>query len=295
MLKEKLKGIIPRIKEVREEVGRKGLAYTLKMLLRTKVGLAFTTGLIVFIIVGTYSSISKSALNNELTRKDSEIKMLEEAGEQIKLEHEKEIKDINRELQNARISLNTKDSKLKEVDIYFKLVEADQELASNYMNELKNKTDEEKKAEQERIKVEEQARKQAEEEAKAKAEAEEKAKKEAEEQARLEAERNKYNTGLTYEDLARNPIDNALKLVTFKGKIIQVMKGDGYTQYRMAIDSNYDKVVLIEIKNSLLTKGNILEDDIITVRGKFVMEQTYTTVMGAERTIPAIVADEVDY
>ena len=125
--------------------------------------------------------------------------------------------------------------------------------------------------------------------------AEEKAKKEAEEQAKKEAEAQKYNTGLTYEDIARNSTENAMKLVTFSGRIVQVMKADGYTQYRMAIDDNYDQIVLIEVDNELLSNGNILEDDYITIKGTFVMEHTYQTVMGAQKTIPAIVVDEFNF
>lgn len=155
--------------------------------------------------------------------------------------------------------------------------------------------EEERKAEEERLaaeKAEKDAAEQAKKDEEARLEAERKAQ---EEQAKKEAEAVKYETGLTFEDLARNPTANAGKLVTFSGRIVQVMKGSGYTQYRMNIDDNYDKTVLIEIDNGLLTNGNILEDDYITIRGMFLMEQTYTTVLGAEQTIPAILVEEVDY
>lgn len=122
-----------------------------------------------------------------------------------------------------------------------------------------------------------------------------KAQKEAEEKAKKEAEARKYDTGLTYEDLARNPEQHALKYCKFSGKIIQVMKGDDAVQYRMAINNNYDKVVLIEIPKSLLTEGNILEGDLITIKGQFVTEMEYTTVMGAVRTIPAILVEEFTF
>ncbi len=155
--------------------------------------------------------------------------------------------------------------------------------------------EEERKAEEERLAAEKAA-----EEAAEKARKEEEARLEAEKKAqelqeKKEAEAVKYETGLTFEDLARNPDVNAGKLVSFSGRIIQVMKGSGYTQYRMNIDDNYDKTVLVEIDNALLTNGNILEDDYITIRGMFLMEQTYTTVLGAEQTIPAILVEEIDY
>lgn len=155
--------------------------------------------------------------------------------------------------------------------------------------------EEERKAEEERLQAEKKAKEEEESKIKAEKEAQEKAQKEAEEQAKKEAEAHKYETGLTYEDLARNPSENKDKLVTFSGKIIQVMKGAGYTQYRMCIDSDYDKVVLVQIVDYKLENGNILEDDIVTIRGKFIGEQSYQTVLGATMTIPSIIVDEVDY
>lgn len=112
-----------------------------------------------------------------------------------------------------------------------------------------------------------------------------------EEERKAEAE--KYNTGLTYEDLARNPETNAGKYVKFEGEILQVMNGDDYVQYRMAIDSDYDKVVLIEVSKDKLTDGNLLENDYITIEGAFMKEVEYTTVLGASKAIPAIVVDNV--
>lgn len=156
-----------------------------------------------------------------------------------------------------------------------------------------------KEAEQQKLKEKEEADKKAKEEAQKKLEAEkaaaEKAKKEAEEKAKKEAEAHKYETGLTYEDLARDPKGNTSKLVTFSGEIVQVMKGNTYTQYRMNIDGDYNQTVLIEIDNKLLTHGNILENDNITIRGISMGEQSYTTILGANKTIPAILVNEVDY
>lgn len=125
--------------------------------------------------------------------------------------------------------------------------------------------------------------------------AEEEAKLQAEEEARKQAEAQKYETGLTYEDLARNPQQHKNEYVKFEGKVLQVMKNDTVTQYRLAVNSNYDQVVLIEILNAQLVDGNILEDDYIYIKGQFVDEITYTTVMGAERAIPAIIVDEFSF
>ena len=214
------------------------------------------------------------AENETLTKEIQELKENEIKNEENKAKVEAKNEELNKKVSTA--------------EEYLSLNSSEKELVDAKIEEVKKATEEEKA----RLKAEEEAKLKAEQEAK---EAEEKAKKEAEEQAKKEAEAQKYNTGLTYEDIARNPTENAMKLVTFSGRIVQVMKADGYTQYRMAIDDNYDQIVLIEVDNELLSNGNILEDDYITIKGTFVMEHTYQTVMGAQKTIPAIVVDEFNF
>lgn len=150
--------------------------------------------------------------------------------------------------------------------------------------------EEERKAEEERI-AQEKAQKEAEE--KAKKEAEEKAaaeKKAQEEAAAKEAEAHKYETGLTWEDIAREGKIGTLG--QFEGKIIQVMNGNGYTQYRVAINGNYDTIMLVEIDDSIKTE-TLLENDYIYFKGSSAGNMTYTTVLVAEMTIPAFIVDEV--
>ena len=206
------------------------------------------------------------AENETLTKEIQELKENEIKNEENKAKVEAKNEELNKKVSTA--------------EEYLSLNSSEKELVDAKIEEVKKATEEEKA----RLKAEEEAKK-----------AEEEAKKEAEEQAKKEAEAQKYNTGLTYEDIARNPTENAMKLVTFSGRIVQVMKADGYTQYRMAIDDNYDQIVLIEVDNELLSNGNILEDDYITIKGTFVMEHTYQTVMGAQKTIPAIVVDEFNF
>ena len=134
--------------------------------------------------------------------------------------------------------------------------------------------EEERKAEEERI-AQEKAQKEAEE--KAKKEAEEKAaaeKKAQEEAAAKEAEAHKYETGLTWEDIAREGKIGTLG--QFEGKIIQVMNGNGYTQYRVAINGNYDTIMLVEIDDSIKTE-TLLENDYIYFKGSSAGNMTYTS------------------
>ncbi|MDT2752782.1 cell envelope integrity protein TolA [Enterococcus thailandicus] len=151
-----------------------------------------------------------------------------------------------------------------------------------------------------RQKEKEEADKKAAEEVAAKEQAEKEAaakqKKEAEEAARKAAEEEKasYDTGITYENLARNPDTYIAKKVKFSGKIIQVLKGEDHSQFRFAIDDNYDQILFIEISEDQLSNNRLLEDDYITIRGISYGEYTYTSALGGEITIPGVVVDSFE-
>lgn len=201
------------------------------------------------------------------------------------------IVDLDNEVEDLQVSQNdyltkltNRSEEIEEKDKVIKELETKVDSASPWF-EMKES---EQEAEKERI-----AEEKVQEEAEAQAQKEEdeiiaEEKRIEKEKAEKEAEAQKYNTGITYEDLARNPVDNTSKLVTFQGKILQVMKGEDNTQYRMAIDSNYDKVVLIVVPDTELEKGNILENDVVTIEGMFLNETEYKTVRGDTRTIPLI-------
>lgn len=177
----------------------------------------------------------------------------------------------NVELENTKKEL---DEKIKEATPWFEMEEAKRE------EEIKKKEAEEKK------KLEIEEKKRAEEEAQEKAKAEEaKKKKEAE-------EKKGYETGITYDNLARTPDKYEGKKVKFKGKIVQVMEGDGYTQMRMAVNSNYNQIIYIEIEEGV-TKERILEDDVITIMGISNGLLSYESTMGGKITIPAVIVDKV--
>ena len=96
---------------------------------------------------------------------------------------------------------------------------------------------------------------------------------------------------LTYEDLARNPEENTGKPVEFYGEVIQVVEGDMFSQYRFIINGDYDQVILLEILNSQLDE-RILEGDLLTITGVSEGNLTYTTVLGASVTVPAILVTD---
>ena len=126
---------------------------------------------------------------------------------------------------------------------------------------------------------------------KAQKEAEEKAKKEAEEEAKRQAESQKYETGLTWEQIARE--GRVGELGKFEGKIVQVMSGSGFTQYRVAINGDYDTIMLIEVLDGISSEV-LLEDDYVYFKGMSMGQYTYTTVLGSEMTIPSFTVDEIN-
>lgn len=132
--------------------------------------------------------------------------------------------------------------------------------------------------------AQEKAQKEAEEEAKRQAEEEEKRQK-------AEAEDHKYETGLTWEQIARE--GKVGTLGQFEGKIVQVMNGTGFTQYRVAINGNYDTIMLVEVLDGISSEV-LLEDDYVYFKGMSMGQYTYTTVLGSEMTIPSFIVDEIN-
>lgn len=160
--------------------------------------------------------------------------------------------------------------------------------------EEKARLEAEKKAEEEKA-AEEQAAKEREEKERAEEEAREK--KEAEEQAKLEAEKKDpatYRTDVSYENIARNPDDYLLEKLSFSGEIIQVIEGDDSSQYRLAVNGDYNNVIFIEIEKELLST-RILEDDYVTIYGNSIGTISYDSTNGGKITVPAMVVNMFEF
>lgn len=102
-----------------------------------------------------------------------------------------------------------------------------------------------------------------------------------------------YNTGITYDTLARTPDEHIGNKVTLSGEIVQVIEGDDASQYRMAVDQDYDKMVLIEVPTNQLS-SRILENDLITIYGVSQGTVDYESTIGGTITIPAITVDKFE-
>lgn len=206
--------------------------------------------------------------------------------DETKAELEKSNEDINA----ATADLRSKEDEFNKLDNAFKTLETEYNTYKEKMKpyeELSEKEAEAKKIEAEKAIEEKKAA-----EEKERQEAEAKAKEEAAKKA--EEEKLGYETGITYDSLARNPDDYKLKKVKFYGKVIQVIEDDTFTQYRFAVDDDYDRILLIEIDSELIANNRILEDDYLTIYGQSVGVISYESALGGKITIPAVVVDKFD-
>ncbi len=208
-----------------------------------------------------------------------------------KLSAEKEA--VEKELTTAETELETKKEELKTAQENLEKVTKEYEEYKESMKPFEEMTvaqaeEEKARAEKEKKKIEE------EEAAKKAAEEEEKAKKEEEEKAAREAEEAKgYETGITYDNLARTPDDYAGKKIKFYGKVVQVMEGDGNVQIRLAVNDDYDTILLGEYDSSIVS-SRVLEDDEITIYGTSLGLISYKSTMGGTITIPAALIEKID-
>lgn len=188
--------------------------------------------------------------------------------------------------EESTVKIKELEAKVKEAEPFFLLKE----------EERKEKVAELKKKE-----AEAKAKKDAEAAAaKAKADAAAKAKADAEAKAEAaakklaeEKERKGYDTGITYDQLARTPDDYIFEKVKFRGTVVQVMEGDGVTQIRLAVGDNYDTILFAEF-NSSVVDSRILEDDTITIRGLSTGLITYDSTMGGSISIPGVSIQQVE-
>jgi len=192
---------------------------------------------------------------------------------------EKELASVKAELEKTNSDL---DAITKEYNSYKESMKPFEEMTAAQAEAEKAR------AEQEKKKIEEE-----EAEKKAKAE-EEAARKEEEEKAAREAEEAKgYETGITYDNLARIPDDYEDKKVKFYGKVIQILEENGQVQIRLAVNDDYDTILLGGYDSSIVS-SRVLEDDEITIYGTSMGLISYQSTMGGTITIPAVRIDKID-
>lgn len=144
------------------------------------------------------------------------------------------------------------------------------------------------KAEAKRIEEEEKEK-----ELKAEKKRKEKEKKKKEEAERKAKEAKGYETGITYNQLARSPKKYMGEKVKFSGRIVQVIESDAVNQARMSTNGRYDDIILFTYNPNILDV-RLLEDDNVTIYGIFIDVESYTTVMGEKVTIPSVLVERID-
>ena len=110
-------------------------------------------------------------------------------------------------------------------------------------------------------------------------------------------------TTIDYQSLARNPNLYKGNNYTFTGKVIQVVENYNNVTLRVNVtpksyeysgSTYYDDTVLVDYKYSDSYESRILEDDMITLYGKFMGTQSYQSVLGGYITIPYLSAMYID-
>ena len=107
-------------------------------------------------------------------------------------------------------------------------------------------------------------------------------------------EPSEFNT-ITYEELARNPETHAYTAIQLEGKVIQVIEGDTFAQYRLAVNDDYDTVVFIEVDKSLTNNNRIIENDYIRIYGTSIGLVTYEATIGGQISVPGIIVENFEF
>ena len=115
----------------------------------------------------------------------------------------------------------------------------------------------------------------------------------AEKAAKEEEERIGYETGITYDQLARTPDDFIDKKAKFSGTVVQVMEGDGETQLRIAVNDNYDTILFVAYESNILNT-RVLENDYVTVSGISKGLLTYESTLGGDISIPSMLVKKIE-
>lgn len=102
-----------------------------------------------------------------------------------------------------------------------------------------------------------------------------------------------YDTGITYDQLARNPDSYVGSKVKFRGKVIQTLEGSGVVNVRIAVNSDYDNIIF-GVYDADMVQTRILEDDVVTVYGTSTGLYSYTSTMNATITIPGMDIDRIE-
>lgn len=102
-----------------------------------------------------------------------------------------------------------------------------------------------------------------------------------------------YDTGITYDNLARTPDDYEGKAVKFTGTVLQVIDGTDTIGIRLAVNDDYNNT-LFGAYNPIITSQRILENDTITIYGLSANLYSYESTLGELVTVPFVWIDHLE-
>lgn len=240
------------------------------------------------ILAAATAALVLSACSSGVTQEQYDQAVAEVSQYSAELEEEKSANEaLNKELSEAK---GNYEELSKEYSSYEESMNAYKESMAEYEG-LAEAEVEKRRIEAESIAESESIAK---EESKAAEEASKEASRAAEEASKEAAERMGYETGITFDQLARNPDDYEGQKVKFTGKVLQVIEGSGTkNQIRMSTKGNWDNVIYCEYEKSIVS-SRILEDDKITIYGRSAGLLSYESTGSGVITLPSIIIDKIE-
>lgn len=108
-----------------------------------------------------------------------------------------------------------------------------------------------------------------------------------------DAPKSRVYAKINYKAIARDPDAHKGDLITFQGKVLQVMEDGSTIVFRISSKGNWDDVVYC-IYEAPENYSRILEDDKVTVYATCTGIYTYETIMGGSVTIPSCIIDRIE-
>lgn len=104
-----------------------------------------------------------------------------------------------------------------------------------------------------------------------------------------------YISTITYDNLARKSTTYIFQSISMTGRVVQVqeLSDEDKVQCRVAINGDYNQIVLIEFRSSLTEDSHVLEDDKITFYGVSLGQSTYTATSGQSVSLPFVAVQKL--
>ena len=97
----------------------------------------------------------------------------------------------------------------------------------------------------------------------------------------------------SYEDIARNPDQWSYAAITMTGEVVQLLESTDVNELRIAVNGDYDQIILVDYYPSIMEGTRVLEGDTVTVYGTYLGIVTYTSTLGQEISVPYLQVDSI--